>query len=228
MAGNFYVGTDASVRTGSANFSTLISASPLLYNLTAAQATAYAALDTAYGSAFDAAKDPGTRTSVTVAAKDQARKSLVASAKELAAIVLQSSATNAQLQELGLSRRSIPTPIAAPGVAPRLDVLSVEDWTVRIRLHDATSSVKRGKPPGVFGASVFSYVGVTPPADIAGWKLEGSTGKVTKIDIVFDSALAAGTRVWLTAFWFNGRKQSGPACAPVAAYVQYGSISLAA
>src|SRR5689334_20139871 len=115
MAGNFYVGADARILTGSANFSTLITGAPTTYGLVAAQATAYAALNTAYAAAYDAAKDPGTRTTVTVAAKDQARRSLVASAKQLAAIVRSTaSVTDSQLLELGLSRRSAPTPIPPP------------------------------------------------------------------------------------------------------------------
>jgi hypothetical protein len=34
--------------------------------------------------------------------------------------------------------------------------------------------------------------------------------------------------VWLTAFWFNGRKQSGPACAPVGTNLPGGSVALGA
>ena len=30
------------------------------------------------------------------------------------------------------------------------------------------------------------------------------------------------------AFWFNGRKQSGPACAPISANLPGGSVSMAA
>ena len=33
---------------------------------------------------------------------------------------------------------------------------------------------------------------------------------------------AAGAKVWLTAFYFNERKQNGPACAPVGAVINYG------
>jgi hypothetical protein len=33
--------------------------------------------------------------------------------------------------------------------------------------------------------------------------------------VVFDSSLAPGTTVFLTAFWFNPRLLSGPACTPI-------------
>jgi hypothetical protein len=37
-----------------------------------------------------------------------------------------------------------------------------------------------------------------------------------------------GAKVWFTAFWFNGRKQSGLACAPVGTNIQFGGLSQAA
>ena len=75
---------------------------------------------------------------------------------------------------------------------------------------------------------MFSYVGPVAPTDVNGWKYEGSTGRVTKIDVSFDSSLPAGTKVWICAFWFNGRKQSGPVCAPVSTNLPGGSVSMAA
>ena len=41
--------------------------------------------------------------------------------------------------------------------------------------------------------------------------------------------VAPGTQVWLTAFFFNERKQNGPACAGVGAIINYGgSMPMAA
>ncbi len=91
------------------------------------------------------------------------------------------------------------------------------------RLHHAASG---GKPAGVSGASIFSYVEATAPSDISAWKFEGNTGKTAVV--VFPNTTAAGATVWLTAFWFNPRKQSGPACTPVSTNVQRGSVSMAA
>src|SRR5438067_1011799 len=106
-------------------------------------------------------------------------------------------------------------------------VLSVFAWTVRIRLYDIASVAMRGKPPGVNGAAVFSHVGETAPTDIGAWQFQGNTGK-TNMDVVFPNTIAPGAKVWLTAFWFNGRKQSGPACNPVSTNLQGGSVSMAA
>jgi hypothetical protein len=108
-----------------------------------------------------------------------------------------------------------------------LEVISVSGWTARIRLRPA-GGAGRGKLPGTAGASIFSYVGATPPANIADWKFEASVGRVTAIDLTFDSSLAPGTKIWTCAFWFNGRKESGPACAPVSANLPGGGVAMAA
>jgi len=210
------------------NFSTLISATPTAFGLVAAQATAYAALNTAFVTAYNTIKNNTTRSPANIITKNLAKKNLIASARSLAGIVQKyPSITNAQRSELGLTVPSTPTPIPAPSSAPALEIGTVTGYTVNIKLHDSTSGSKRGKPVGVSGASVFSYVGATPPTDIAAWKFEGNTSK-TAVVVSFATTLAAGAQVWLTAFWFNPRKQSGPACAPVSTNVQGGSVSMAA
>jgi hypothetical protein len=227
MAKNFYRQTDAELVASSLTFSTLISATPEAYGLTAAQATAYAALNTAYAAAYGTAIEPSTRTRSAVAAKDQARKSLVASAKQLATFIIDNLAvSNAQLIDLGLSPRTARVIGPVPGSPPGVAIKSVNGWIVQIRLSDSVTE-RRGKLPGTIGASVFSYVGEAPPADISAWKFEGSTGRVV-LDVAFDNTLAPGTKVWLTAFWFNFRKESGPACDPVSTRLQGGGVSLLA
>ena len=223
----FFPSTDSALLAWSLNFSTLISATPTAYGLTAAQATAYATLHTAYGTAL-AACDPSTRTKAAVSNKNVARTNLKNSARLLANLINgTASVTNAQKITLGLNVRATPSPIPQPSTAPGLSVRSVSGWTVKIKLSDTGSSAKRGKPPGVSAGSVFSYVGATAPSDISSWKFEGNTGK-TLVDVAFASTLAPGTQVWLTAYWFNGRKQSGPATSPVSTNLQGGSVSLAA
>jgi hypothetical protein len=123
-------------------------------------------------------------------------------------------------------RKTTMTPVPPPAFAPALDILSVIGRTVKIRLHDSTDASRRGKPAGVIGANVFSFVGAAPPDDVANWKFEGGTG-LTTIDVVFPNSAAPGAVVWLTAFWFNARKQSGPACAPLSTNLQGGNAMAA-
>jgi len=224
---SFLPNTDAGLLAWSLNFKTLITSAPTTYGLTASLATAYGTLHDSYATAL-AAADPAIRTKTAVANKNSARTALKNNARLLNDLVQgTASVTDGQKLELGLTVRATPTPIPPPSSAPGLDVLSVSGWTVKIKLHDSDSTAKRGRPAGVIGAAVFSFVGAEAPTDIAAWRFEGNTGR-TKLDVAFPDTLAPGAKVWLTAFWFNGRKQSGPACAPVSTNLQGGSVSMAA
>ena len=218
--------TDTGLLAWSLNFQTILTASPTTYGLTAAQMTAYGTLHTNYATAL-AACDPGQRSKTAVAAKNSARSSLKQSARLLANIIDgQSTVTDAQKIDLGLNVRNAPTPTPAPADAPALDIVSVSGRTVSLRLHDATDASRRGRPAGVAGATIFSFVGATPPAGTAEWNFEGNTTK-TNFDVVFPESVAPGTLVWLCAFWRNETDQSGPACSPISTNVQFGSAMAA-
>jgi len=227
MAKSFLPNTDAALLAWSLNFKTLIQAGAVSYGLTVPLATAYGVLHDAYADAL-AAADPAIRTRGSVAAKNTARANLKADARLLDRLVQgTASVSDAQKRDLGLNVPSAPTPIPPPADEPGLDILSVSKWTVKIKLHDTASDAKRGKPPGVIGAAIFTHVGATPPADIGAWQFQGNTGR-TKLDVPFPNTLAAGTQVWIAAFWFNGRKQSGPACTPVPTTLQGSGVPMAA
>lgn len=227
MARNFYYGKDADIVAGSANFSTLITAAPTTYGLVAGQATAFATLNTALQSAYSASINPSTRTSVTVEAKNVALHNMRVSAVNLAKIIYSTTTVNdSQLVSLGLLPRSSRTPIPAPSEAPIIDIVSVTGSTVKIRLHAADDSTRRGKPAGVDGAVVFSYVGAAAPNVESEWTNEGITSK-TVVDIAFPAETPGGSKVWFTAFWFNPRKQNGPAATPVSTNIAGGSAMAA-
>ena len=219
---------EANLVAWSNNFNTLISATPTAFGLTAAQATAYATLNSAFDSAYNTIKNNTTRSPANIISKNQAKRNLIASARQLAGVIQRYPAiTNAQRSALGLTVPIIPSPIPAPGSAPQLEIGVVSGYAVKVRLHDSTSGSKRGKPAGVSGASVFSHVGPTAPSDLSVWKFEGNTSK-TAVELLFPNTTAAGATVWLTAFWFNPRKQSGPPCAPLSTNLQGGRVSMAA
>jgi hypothetical protein len=228
MATDFIPSREAELVTWSNAFSTQISATPTAFGLVAGQATVYATLNTAWIAAYNTAKASLTRSPANILTKNAAKKALIANARLLAGVIQKYPAiTNTQRSELGLTVPSMPSPIPAPYSAPALEIGVVTGYTVKIKLHDSASGSKRGKPAGVSGASVFSFAGATPPADISAWKFEGNTTKTT-VDVAFATTLAGGSQVWLTAFWFNAKSQSGPACSPVNTYLQGGSVSMAA
>jgi hypothetical protein len=213
---------DADLLSWSSNFSAKITATPTAFGLVATQATAFSSLQSAFSTALATATDPVTRTRATIAAKDAAKTPLKNMARDLARVINAYPAiTNTQRIALGLNPRSGQiSPINPPEECPVMEVISALGRTLKVKLH-AQDSNRRGKPDGVDGATVFSFVGEAPPADIAAWKFEGSITK-TVFDIEFPATVAAGSQVWLTAFWFNPRSQSGPACQPISAYIAGG------
>jgi hypothetical protein len=164
----------------------------------------------------------------TILAKDEARVDLVAYCREVARAVQGTmTVTNQQRYDLGLTvREAEPSPIPPPASKPGLDIIATTGNTVKIRLHDSTSSSRRGKPAGVAGAAVFAFVGPAAPTDPALWRFQGNTTRTT-FDVTFPPETAPGARVWLCAFWFNPRAQSGPACDPVGTNIP-GGASMAA
>jgi hypothetical protein len=216
MSHNFYFGKHADVVAGSANFASLIATGFASYGLTSAQSTAFGTLNTALQSAYSAAVNPPTRTPVTVEALGVALRAMRVSAINLAKIVYSTTTVNdSQLVALGLLPRSARTPIPRPDSAPVIDILTAVGNTVTIRLHAGGDSSSRGKPAGVDGAAIYSFVGATPPTDEAAWKFEGLASKVNKVPIAFPGTVEPGSQVWFTAFWFNERKQNGPAATKV-------------
>jgi hypothetical protein len=166
---------------------------------------------------------------MAVSEKNDAKATLIAQIRLLAGIVQRfPGTTNAMRIDLGLpTRNPEPTPVPAPSTAPLLEVKGVTARVVRLRLIDPANPTRRGKPAGVQGAAVFSYIGATPPVSLSDWKFEGNATR-TVIDVQFPDSLAPFTLVWLAACWFNPRAQSGPASTPVSTNLGAGLTSLAA
>jgi len=215
---------DTALLQWSSNLLSFITPAPVSFGLVALDVTNYQTLHDAFSDAVTAC-DPAVRNKPAVITKNAARAALINGATLLAnKIYATPTVTVAQKVEIGMPPRATPTRKPIPGSSPVVEIISVDNWTVRTRLRAATGS-SRGKLPGTAGASVFSFVGPTPPSNIGDWKFEGNIGRVNKFDVVFDDTLAAGTKVWLTAFWFNGSKQSGPASDPISANLPGGGVS---
>lgn len=212
------------------NFDTKATANPATYSLTAAQAlsfhTAYQAFVTAYN-AISTAEAAGTRSKLLTQNKDNAKATLLHVGRELYAFIQDSNTvTSGNKEDIGVVvRKTTPTPVPPPATAPKIDIESVSGNTVTIRLHEDGSN-RRGKPAGVSGAAVYSFVGAAAPTEESEWNFEGITGK-TEQNITFPGSVAPGARVWFTAFWFSNRKQHGPAATPVGCNIP-GNAAMAA
>lgn len=220
MGRQYFPTTDNGLLQWSRHLSDRINASPGEYGVPVEMAESYAVLHQAFAAAM-AAVDPGVRNKASVFSKNDARAALKSAAR-LIVMAVRATPTVSEAQQvgLGLTVRGRPTPIARPADPPAVDVISVNGRAVRIRLHDHGSN-RRGKPAGVQGAAIFSFVGPEAPNERAALTFEGITTR-TKAEVVFPATVAPGENIWLTAAWFNPRSQSGPMSAPVCAIIQFG------
>jgi hypothetical protein len=227
MPKSFYLGTDHELYTGGSDFSAKITASPGAFGLDSSQCVAYAAVNAAYASAYEASQDPATRTKAKISAKNQARANLRKATADLARIIDgTATVTDEQKIELGLNVRASSARVPPPGVAPVAEIIGVNGHLVSVRVRDGETPSRRGKPAGVLGANVYSFVGATYPTDPSGWEFQGATTKRT-LDVLFPDSVPAGSQVWICATWFNPTVESGPVSTPVTTFIQHG-MSMAA
>ncbi len=221
---------EADLMVWSGNFNTRISADPTIYGLTIEQAADYATLHTAFAAAYTTANEPMTRTPPAIQIKNDAMEALIEEVRSLVNIVQgHPGTTNGMRRDLGITVPDTePTPVPPPEYAPGLDIVSTIGRTVHLRLYDSTNPERRGRPDGVDGATVLTYLGATPPApeDLDAWKFEGNLSR-TATSITFPPTVDSGATAWFTAFWFNPRKQSGPAALPISTQIP-GSLPQAA
>jgi hypothetical protein len=218
---------DAELLAFSSQFATKIAADPEDWSLTAANATALTAAQTAYATKYAAAVNPQTRGRSTCFAKDEAKKSLVALMRQVARQIQGSmTVTNQQREDIGLPVHDVePTPVGVPGQCA-VEIVSVVGRTAKVRIFDPANSTRRGRPPGVAGMTVVSYVGDQKSENPADYTLQGVTSK-SIIDVTFPASVPAGATVWISAYYFNAKCQAGAAAVPQSTNLQGGSLQAA-
>lgn len=228
MTRNWYYGKQADIVNASAEFSSLITATPTAYGLVAGQATAFAALNSALQTSYAAAISNTTRSPVTVQANRLAIRNVQHSASLLAKVIYATSTvTDAQLLALGLLPRRAPLPRPVPDVAPVLELVAVMGRTAKIRYHNSEAETSRGKAKGTVGVALYSHVGALAPADPSAYKFEGlATRSVT--EIIFPDTVASGAKVWISGQWVSARGQTSIGSAPITFNLPGGDISAAA
>jgi hypothetical protein len=201
---------DLDLKDWATNFSTKITASPATYGLVAGQATTYAALLTAYTTALTAATTPATRTSVTVAAKDTARATLVAGSRLLVNIIQGvATVTPAQKTELGITtRKTTRTPIGPPATRPLQTIVRSNGPVLGFRLNDELTPDSRAFPFGAPLCQVFMRTGATGGTDLENYTLLATVGKsVNDLNV---TSVPTGTQMHFISRYINRRGQPGP------------------
>ena len=196
------------------NFSTLLTASPTTYGLLAGDATTVAALYSAWNAAFVLATNPGTRTSVTIAAKDVARVNATVVVRPYAQrISVNPAVANSDKVAIGVTVRStVPTPVPPPTTFPIIGLLALTPGVFQYSYKDSSLGPTKAKPFGAIGMEVsvgFSATGSLPVSGTV------SYGTVTKSPNFFDTTGEAGKTMsfyarWVTRSGPNGQSQRGP------------------
>ncbi len=217
--GNDYLPSrEADLVTWSANLLARLQAGgPTPYGLPGPTTAAYLALHNLWTSSFTAANSDITRTPVSITAKNTSKQNHnngVNAIRQLVNIVQANPATTDEDRaELQITVRDAePSPVPIPTIGPGLSVLSQLGRTAKIRLRDIENPDSRAKPGGVFGATLFYFIGDAAPTDPVEWTFLINSTR-TLVDIEWPLAVDSGSRVWLTGFWFNMRGQSSPASA---------------
>ena len=200
---------DGGLTDWSNNFGLVVAADPARCFLTAADADRYAAARRAFEAGRARAYDPATATPLARADLCDVRRALVALSRELAMRVARSpGATDALRREL---RLTVPDPDRhappVPDEAPRVSIRSVDAHGLRVCIADAGDVPRR--PAHAAGANVFCSAGAAPPEHLQDWSFVAGTTR-RELRVPLPRGATPGTRLWVTAFWFNSRCQRGP------------------
>lgn len=193
------------------NFSTLITAAPATYGLTAGDATAIAAQKTALAAAFTLITSPSTKTAATVSAFNSAKVTALATLRPYAQnIRYNAGVSTGNKIALGLNpNTSNPVPITAPTTHPVITIESTSTGGSIFRYRDSVASPSvKAKPFGVIGCQIFALQSSTP---ITNPLLLTYNATLTKCPatIVMGSGAAAQT-VYFAARWITRKGLIGP------------------
>ncbi len=134
LAYSFFTANDPDLYTGSEVFSSRINAHYELYGIPQEAALEYAALNAAWRAAYEAIRDPKSRTTVKIAAKNEARQRVRAAAARLAKrIAGNPNVTPAMMRELGLNVRAAPSPMPLPGKPEGFRLALHDDGAIELR-----------------------------------------------------------------------------------------------
>ena len=204
---NYMPAADATLQSWMLNFSTLLTASPSTYGLTAPDAVIVETAEQAFSDSLVISSDPGTRTPVTVAAKDAARASAEAVMRPYAVqISLNPAVTNGNKVAIGVTvRTNTPTPIPAPVVAPVIQLVQANPLVHQLQIVP-TGASNKAKPAGTIAIEIARTVGTMPATDPLQLAIIGQYGKTPLIQ-----GFSAEDQGKICTYAARYRTRSGPA-----------------
>ncbi|MBV8069885.1 MAG: hypothetical protein JO270_08280 [Acidobacteriaceae bacterium] len=213
---------DAALDAWGANFTTLLTASPVTYGLTSTDAlNAQNAFNT-WHAAYLLVTSPTTKTKQTVSAKNTQKVTMLGIIRPLAiTISLNAGVSSANKTAIGVNpRTSTPTPIPTPVTNPvlTLDSTSPAGTIIRYRDSIASPSVK-SKPFGSIGMQIAASPSATPITDPNTLTMQATQTKSPFI-LALGSA-AAGKTVYFAGRWITRKGLVGP-WSPIVPFVVAG------
>jgi len=192
-----------------------IAAGPALYMLSPADAAAISAAVDAFDVALQVVLDPAERTKVTVAAKDDARRSAEQICRQYAGLIKLNAGVS-DPDKIAIGVRPVNTsrdPVPVPQSSPLLNIIAATPGAQTLRYADASTPDKRAKPFGAASLQLFVSVGEAASADPEQAKFLGAY-TTNPIGIGFEAG-DDGKIATYFARWASRRGDTGPWSAPV-------------
>jgi len=193
------------------------------WGVSAQQISDYTAAYQAYDAAWIAANQTDTRTKTTITTKNDTRDALRELSRYYVQNILQvnPAMTDTIRTQLQITIRDAdPTNIDPPATAPIVNIAKVFGSQITVDLRDSLNSESRAKPDGVAGATILYFVGDNAPTGGEQWIVAGLATR-TAHTVTLPSTIAAGTKVWMSAQWFNPKTETGPAATPVSTNIGF-------
>jgi hypothetical protein len=201
------------------NFSTLITANPMLYGLAAGDAVTIAADYTSWHSAYVLTTSPTTKSASNVSAKNTALTMVLPTIRTYAQQIANNPGVlSANKIALGLNpKTSTPSPVTPPASNPVLTVQSQSPGALILRYRDSAASVSvKSKPYGVTQLALYALQSVTPITDPT---LLARVATATKSPFQFaPPAASKGLTMYLAGQWVTRKGLVSP-FSPVISFV---------
>lgn len=215
MQASYIPAKDADFQSWFLNFKALIAATPTDYGLVTGDATAITAVYTPWYAAYQAATNPATRTSPTVAAKNNARANAEAVVRPYAVqISLNSGVTDLNKTAVGVTvKKTVPTPVPAPTTTPALSLVAGTHLQHQLRYYDTTTPTVKAKPPGATGIEIWRSIGqvaATDPGQAVYYGTWTKSPNIATYQTADVGKFAVYWARWVTTGGPGGAAQPGP------------------
>ena len=201
----------ASYNSWMSNFSSLITANPPLYGLTAGDAAAVAAAYLDFGTKYGLSSSKATRTPAAVADTQAARNALTLLVRGYARLVIANNGvSDANKTALGLTIRDLhPSAVPTPNTSPVLGLIGCTPGQISLTYRDQNASIKsRAKPAGVSALELYILYGTAAPSTPEATPF---FGLVTRSPFaVTNPSGSDGKSAFIYGRWINGKGLPGP------------------